>query len=66
MHDTTAMQVDVVGDTKALLEAPSCGRGAERASGLYVVGALDDEQLPPSARRGASSSWLPGTWGDPF
>ena len=66
MHDTTAMQIDVVGDTKVSSEAPTCDRGAERASGLYVVGALDDERLPPSARRGASRSWLPGTWGDPF
>lgn len=66
MHDTTAMQTDIVGDTGVSPEAPSCGRGADKASGLYVIRSMDDERLPPSARRGASRSWLPGTWGDPF
>jgi hypothetical protein len=66
MHDATVKQTDVAGDTSVSPEPPTRGRGADKASGFYVVRAMDDERLPPIGRRGTSRSWIPGTWGDPF
>jgi hypothetical protein len=66
MHDTTAIRTDIAGDTGISPEPPIREREVVKASGLYVVRSLDDERLPPFRRRGASRSWLPGTWGDPF
>ena len=66
MNDITAIRTDVVGDTKASPESSASSRGADRASGLYVVRSMDEEWLPPSVRRGESPSWVPGAGGDPF
>ena len=66
MNDITAIRTDVVGDTKVSPEPSTSSRGADRASGLYVVRAMDEERLPPPVRRGESRSWVPGAWGDPF
>lgn len=67
MHDSIVNQTAVVGDTSVTPEPPARARGAEKASGFYVVRALDEEPAAlPSNRRRASRSWLPGAWGDPF
>jgi hypothetical protein len=66
MNDLTEIRTDVVGDTKVSPEPATSCRGPDRASGLYVVCAMDGERLPPSVRRGESPSWGPGAWGDPF
>ena len=66
MNDITTIRTDAVGDTKVSPEPPTASRGADRASGLYVVRAMDEERLPPPVRRGESRSWIPGAWGDPF
>jgi hypothetical protein len=66
MHDTIAKQIDIIGEASVSPEPPVRVREAYKASGLYVIRALGDEQSPPSSRRGASLSWIPGAWGDPF
>ena len=66
MHDAIVKQTDVAGDTSVSPEPPTRARGAEKASGFYVVRAMDDMGSLPSVRRGAARSWIPGTWGDPF
>lgn len=66
MNDISAIRADVVGDIKVSPEPPTGSRGADRASGLYVVRLMDEERLPQSVRRGESGSWVPGAWGDPF
>jgi hypothetical protein len=66
MNDITAIRTDVAGDAKVSPELPTGSRGADRASGLYVVRSMDEERLLPPVRRAESRSWIPGTWGDPF
>jgi hypothetical protein len=66
MHDTTVKQTDVAGDSSVSPQPPTRVRGAEMASGFYVVRSTDDECLPPSVRRGTSRSWIAGAWSDPF
>lgn len=66
MNDITAIRTDIVGDTKASPEPSNSSHRVDRVSGLYVVRSMEEERLPPPARRGESPSWVPGAWGDPF
>src|SRR5512134_620916 len=60
MHDTIAKQIDAIGEASVSPQPPTHIREAYKASGLYVIRAVGDEQAPPSSRRGASRSWIPG------
>ncbi len=66
MNKSVTKGNDVTRNASEAPEFPIAAREACKASGLYVVRALGDEQAPPSSRRGASRSWIPGAWGDPF
>ena len=64
MHDSIVNQTAVVGDTSTSPEPPARARGAEKASGFYVVRTLDNEQSPPPSsgnvldgRRGYGWRW---------
>jgi hypothetical protein len=73
MHDTAAVRIKVANDAGVPPEATTRDNEAGEASGLHLVPQPREENLPPRdepahpvARRGASHSWLPGAWGDPF
>lgn len=72
MHDTAAVRIQVANDHGVSPEPTTGERGAGRASGPCLV--YQREENPPpcdeparaAVRRGASHSWLPSAWGDPF
>lgn len=73
MHDTAALRIKAANDAGVSPEATTSDRGAGQAGGLHLVHQTHeesslprDEALRPVARRGASCSWVPGAWGDPF
>lgn len=73
MHDKAAVRIRVANDAGVPAEATTGVNGAGAASGLRLVHQAREESPPPRdepahpvVRRGASRSWVPGAWGDPF
>jgi len=66
VHKKAPVRADVMADEGIPEAPPTCHHKPDKASGLYVVGLLHNQPLPPFSRRGTSRSWLPGAWGDPF
>jgi hypothetical protein len=60
MHNTAAVRIEIADDAGVPPAATTPDNGAEESPPPR------DEPAHPVARRGASHSWFPGAWGDPF